>query len=70
MKKTPKGSGIRAQGSGGRAHAKPALALAAKNPASPFARIEDAVAAVRAGKMIIIVDDADRENEGDLMIAA
>src|SRR5215210_6353701 len=42
----------------------------AKTQASPFARIEDAVAAVRDGKMIIIVDDADRENEGDLMIAA
>src|SRR4051812_20154370 len=42
----------------------------AKASASPLARIEDAVAAVRAGKMIIIVDDADRENEGDLMIAA
>jgi 3,4-dihydroxy 2-butanone 4-phosphate synthase/GTP cyclohydrolase II len=37
---------------------------------SPFARIADAVDAVRAGEMIIIVDDADRENEGDLMIAA
>ena len=47
---------------------KPALAL--KKPNSPFSRIEDAVAAVRAGQMIIIVDDADRENEGDLMIAA
>src|SRR6186997_3267048 len=42
----------------------------AKVKSSPFAAIEDAVAAVRAGKMIIIVDDADRENEGDLMIAA
>jgi 3,4-dihydroxy 2-butanone 4-phosphate synthase / GTP cyclohydrolase II len=49
---------------------KKALKLAAKKPASPFARIEDAVAAVRAGRMIIIVDDADRENEGDLMVAA
>ena len=46
------------------------LKLAARKPSSPFARIEDAVAAVRDGKMIIIVDDADRENEGDLMIAA
>jgi hypothetical protein len=35
-----------------------------------FARIEDAVAALRAGKMVIIVDDEDRENEGDLTIAA
>jgi 3,4-dihydroxy 2-butanone 4-phosphate synthase/GTP cyclohydrolase II len=42
----------------------------AKTTNSPFARIEDAVEAIRAGKMIIIVDDADRENEGDLMIAA
>ena len=63
MKRTPTGSGLRAKG-------KPALALATKKPHSPFARIEDAVTAIRAGKMIIIVDDADRENEGDLMVAA
>ena len=37
---------------------------------SPFARIEDAVEAIRAGRMIIVVDDEDRENEGDLTIAA
>ena len=37
---------------------------------SPFAPIEDAVAAIREGKMIIVVDDEDRENEGDLTIAA
>ena len=37
---------------------------------SPFAAIEDAIAAFRAGKMIIVVDDEDRENEGDLTIAA
>jgi 3,4-dihydroxy 2-butanone 4-phosphate synthase/GTP cyclohydrolase II len=35
-----------------------------------FARIEDAIAAIRAGKMVIVVDDEDRENEGDLTIAA
>ena len=35
----------------------------------PFARIEDAIAAIRAGKMVIVVDDEDRENEGDLTIA-
>ncbi len=35
-----------------------------------FATIEEAVEALRRGEMIIIVDDADRENEGDLMIAA
>jgi 3,4-dihydroxy 2-butanone 4-phosphate synthase/GTP cyclohydrolase II len=37
---------------------------------SPFAPIEDAVAAIRDGRMIIVVDDEDRENEGDLTIAA
>ncbi len=48
----------------------PAKLKIAKTANSPFARIEDAVDAIRDGKMIIIVDDADRENEGDLMIAA
>ena len=37
---------------------------------SPFARVEDAIGAIRAGKMIIVCDDEDRENEGDLTIAA
>ena len=31
-----------------------------------FSTIEEAVADLRAGKMIIAVDDPDRENEGDL----
>ncbi|MEZ5429133.1 MAG: 3,4-dihydroxy-2-butanone-4-phosphate synthase [Pyrinomonadaceae bacterium] len=35
-----------------------------------LARIEDAADDIRAGKMIIIVDDEDRENEGDLVCAA
>jgi 3,4-dihydroxy 2-butanone 4-phosphate synthase/GTP cyclohydrolase II len=37
---------------------------------SPFAPIEDAITAIRNGEMIIVVDDEDRENEGDLTIAA
>ncbi len=37
---------------------------------SPFAPIEEAVAELRAGRMIIILDDEDRENEGDLACAA
>ncbi len=37
---------------------------------SPFARIDDAVEAIRNGRMVIVVDDEDRENEGDLTIAA
>ena len=36
----------------------------------PFSSIEDAASEVRDGKMIIIVDDEDRENEGDLVCAA
>ncbi len=40
------------------------------NPQTAVASVEQAIEAVRAGRMIIIVDDEDRENEGDLMIAA
>ncbi len=36
----------------------------------PFAEIESALADFRAGRFVIIVDDEDRENEGDLAIAA
>ena len=35
-----------------------------------IAPIEDAIADITAGKMVILVDDEDRENEGDLVIAA
>src|SRR6201987_2660301 len=35
-----------------------------------FASIDEAVADIREGRMIIIVDDEDRENEGDLVCAA
>src|SRR6201988_5055960 len=41
-----------------------------RNRNGTFAAIEDAVAAIRAGRMVIVVDDEDRENEGDLTIAA
>jgi 3,4-dihydroxy 2-butanone 4-phosphate synthase/GTP cyclohydrolase II len=36
----------------------------------PFAAIEDAIEDIRQGKFIVVVDAADRENEGDLTIAA
>jgi 3,4-dihydroxy 2-butanone 4-phosphate synthase / GTP cyclohydrolase II len=36
----------------------------------PFARVEEAIEDVRDGKMVIVVDDEDRENEGDLIFAA
>ena len=38
--------------------------------ASPFAAVEDAIEAIRRGEMVIVVDDEDRENEGDLTMAA
>ncbi len=37
---------------------------------SRFASIDDAIEAIRRGGMVIVVDDADRENEGDLVMAA
>lgn len=37
---------------------------------SQVASVEDAIHTVRSGKMVIIIDDEDRENEGDLMVAA
>ena len=37
---------------------------------SPFATVEDAVEEIRQGRMIVLVDDEDRENEGDLAMAA
>jgi 3,4-dihydroxy 2-butanone 4-phosphate synthase/GTP cyclohydrolase II len=36
----------------------------------PFASIPEIVAEIRAGRMVVIVDDEDRENEGDLIMAA
>ncbi|MEP7013187.1 MAG: bifunctional 3,4-dihydroxy-2-butanone-4-phosphate synthase/GTP cyclohydrolase II [Acidobacteriota bacterium] len=39
-------------------------------PDSPFATIEQAIEEIRRGRMLIVVDDEDRENEGDLTIAA
>ena len=37
---------------------------------SVFAPIPEAVEDIRAGRVVIVVDDADRENEGDLIMAA
>ncbi|HET8921377.1 MAG TPA: 3,4-dihydroxy-2-butanone-4-phosphate synthase [Candidatus Acidoferrum sp.] len=37
---------------------------------SPFATVEEAVEEIRQGRMIVLVDDEDRENEGDLAMAA
>jgi 3,4-dihydroxy 2-butanone 4-phosphate synthase/GTP cyclohydrolase II len=37
---------------------------------SPFDPIDDILADIREGKLVIVTDDADRENEGDLVLAA
>ena len=36
----------------------------------PFDRVEDAVADIAAGRMVVVTDDENRENEGDLVMAA
>jgi 3,4-dihydroxy 2-butanone 4-phosphate synthase/GTP cyclohydrolase II len=41
-----------------------------KEETNPFAPIERAVADLRAGRFVVVVDDEDRENEGDLVLAA
>jgi 3,4-dihydroxy 2-butanone 4-phosphate synthase / GTP cyclohydrolase II len=41
-----------------------------RSEGSPFSSIEDAIAAIRAGEIVIVVDDPDRENEGDFVMAA
>jgi 3,4-dihydroxy 2-butanone 4-phosphate synthase/GTP cyclohydrolase II len=37
---------------------------------TPFATIEEAIEEIRDGRFVVVVDDPDRENEGDLVIAA
>jgi 3,4-dihydroxy 2-butanone 4-phosphate synthase/GTP cyclohydrolase II len=37
---------------------------------NPFDSIEDAIADIKAGKAVVVVDDEDRENEGDIIFAA
>jgi 3,4-dihydroxy 2-butanone 4-phosphate synthase/GTP cyclohydrolase II len=39
-------------------------------PETPFTDVPEAIAEIRAGRMIIVIDDEDRENEGDLTLAA
>src|SRR2546426_61564 len=46
------------------------IAKGARKRSSPFARIEDAIEAIKAGRIVIVCDDENRENEGDLTIAA
>ena len=54
-----------------RSRKQPRLTLASgPRRRSMFALVEDALEAIRQGQMVIVVDDEDRENEGDLTVAA
>jgi 3,4-dihydroxy 2-butanone 4-phosphate synthase / GTP cyclohydrolase II len=46
------------------------VGITSAETSSPFATVEDAIDDMRHGKFVVVVDDADRENEGDLTIAA
>jgi len=46
------------------------MAAKTKKRATPFDSIPDAVAAYRRGELLLVVDDENRENEGDLIVAA
>ena len=48
----------------------PRIRLAKGRRATPFATIDEAIEAFKAGQMLIVVDDEERENEGDLTMAA
>ena len=47
-----------------------AAAASSVSPVSPFSAIPDAIAAIGRGEIVVVVDDEDRENEGDLIMAA
>ncbi|HSP73783.1 MAG TPA: bifunctional 3,4-dihydroxy-2-butanone-4-phosphate synthase/GTP cyclohydrolase II, partial [Gaiellaceae bacterium] len=44
--------------------------MSAVEQKTPFATIDEAIEDIRNGKFVVVVDDPDRENEGDLVIAA
>lgn len=46
------------------------VSIADKGPQPRFASVEEVLEDIRAGKLVIVVDDEDRENEGDLTMAA
>jgi 3,4-dihydroxy 2-butanone 4-phosphate synthase/GTP cyclohydrolase II len=46
------------------------LKVARPRRKSPFSPVEEAIDAIREGRIVIVVDDEDRENEGDLTVAA
>ncbi len=44
--------------------------MSSQSTQTPFATIEEAIEDIRQGKMVVVCDDEDRENEGDLTLAA
>src|SRR5205807_4556732 len=46
------------------------MSALAEAKTSPFSSVQEALEDVRQGKFVVVVDDPDRENEGDLVIAA
>ena len=46
------------------------MAAVAEPDLKPFSPVEEAIEDIREGKFVVVVDDSDRENEGDLVIAA
>jgi 3,4-dihydroxy 2-butanone 4-phosphate synthase / GTP cyclohydrolase II len=53
-----------------RGYSERAAAIRIRESAMPFDRVEDAIEDVRQGRLVIVADDEDRENEGDLVGAA
>jgi 3,4-dihydroxy 2-butanone 4-phosphate synthase/GTP cyclohydrolase II len=52
------------------AAAEPIALSGAREPGRGLSTIPEAIAAIRRGEIVIVVDDADRENEGDFLMAA
>ena len=44
--------------------------MSQERPDSPFSTIEEAIEEIRQGRMVVVCDDEDRENEGDVVMAA
>jgi 3,4-dihydroxy 2-butanone 4-phosphate synthase/GTP cyclohydrolase II len=44
--------------------------MSTEAPSTVFSSVEEAIEEIRAGRFVVVVDDEDRENEGDLTIAA
>ena len=64
------GANPRSSRSGRSSAALPRAGGAPRPPRARWIRSKSAIAEIRAGKMVIVLDDEDRENEGDLVMAA